>query len=138
MYALPPKADMCSATKDVRFVPKADIVGHLQRPNERGQISIYVSSRTNQRWDFLRYCCMPIYFFRLSTDEILVGDEGEELPSREAAIALAKEIAQDLSANQQPSYIRETAVVVTDEAGTELFRTPLKVDATSVRYDKSG
>ena len=56
----------------------------------------------------------------------------------EAAIALAKEIAQDLSANQQPSYIRETAVVVTDEAGTELFRTPLKVDATSVRYDKSG
>ena len=27
MSALPPKADMCSATRDVRFVPKADIVG---------------------------------------------------------------------------------------------------------------
>ena len=25
MSALPPKADMCGATKDVRFVPKADI-----------------------------------------------------------------------------------------------------------------
>ena len=25
MSALPPKADMCSATGDVRFVPKADI-----------------------------------------------------------------------------------------------------------------
>ena len=25
MSGLPPKADMCSATKDVRFVPKADI-----------------------------------------------------------------------------------------------------------------
>ena len=25
MSALPPKADMCSATRDVRFVPKADI-----------------------------------------------------------------------------------------------------------------
>jgi hypothetical protein len=26
MSALPPKADMCSATRDVRFGPKADIV----------------------------------------------------------------------------------------------------------------
>ena len=25
MSALPPKADMCTATRDVRFVPKADI-----------------------------------------------------------------------------------------------------------------
>ena len=25
MSALPPKADMCSATRDVRFVPKADM-----------------------------------------------------------------------------------------------------------------
>ena len=25
MSALPPKADICSATRDVRFVPKADI-----------------------------------------------------------------------------------------------------------------
>ena len=25
MSALPPKADMCSATRNVRFVPKADI-----------------------------------------------------------------------------------------------------------------
>ena len=25
MSALPPKADMCGATRDVRFVPKADI-----------------------------------------------------------------------------------------------------------------
>ena len=26
MSALPPKADMCSATRDVRFVPEADIL----------------------------------------------------------------------------------------------------------------
>ena len=40
MSALPPKADMCSATQDVRYVPKADIhtprvwtsrLGHSQR-----------------------------------------------------------------------------------------------------------
>ena len=29
MSALPPKADMCSATRDVRFVPLADIPGGL-------------------------------------------------------------------------------------------------------------
>ena len=27
MSALPPKADMCGATRDVRFVPKADMNG---------------------------------------------------------------------------------------------------------------
>jgi hypothetical protein len=27
MSALPPKADMCGATRDVRFGPKADIIG---------------------------------------------------------------------------------------------------------------
>jgi hypothetical protein len=81
---------------------------------------------------------MPIYFFRLSTVEILPDDEGEELPSREAATALAKEVAHDLSASQQPSYVLGKAVVVTDEAGTELFRTPLKVETASRRYDKSG
>ena len=82
---------------------------------------------------------MPIYFFRLSAAysqqfEILPDDEGEELPSREAAITLAKEVAHDLSANQEPSYVRGKAVVVTDEAGAELFRTPL-VDTASRRYD---
>src|SRR5262245_28022312 len=29
MSGLPPKADMCSATRDVRFGPKADICGAL-------------------------------------------------------------------------------------------------------------
>jgi hypothetical protein len=29
MSALPPKADMCSALADVRFVPEADICGAL-------------------------------------------------------------------------------------------------------------
>ena len=29
MSALPPKADMCSATRDVRFVPIADIETNL-------------------------------------------------------------------------------------------------------------
>jgi hypothetical protein len=67
---------------------------------------------------------MPLYFFRLSSDD-LVPDEGEELPSHEAAIAEAKEIAREVSSNQQPSYVRGKAIVVTDEAGTEVFRTPL-------------
>jgi hypothetical protein len=44
------------ATRHVRFVPIADVVGHLQRPNERDQISVYVGNRTNKGWDFLHYC----------------------------------------------------------------------------------
>jgi hypothetical protein len=32
MSALPPKADMCGATRDVRFVPKADIEGSFDQP----------------------------------------------------------------------------------------------------------
>jgi hypothetical protein len=31
MSALPPKADICSATRYVRFVPKADITGDIGR-----------------------------------------------------------------------------------------------------------
>ena len=79
---------------------------------------------------------MPLYFFRLSTVD-LVPDEGAELPSREAVVTLAKEIARDLSRNQRRSYVRGMAIVVTDEAGTEVFRAPLKVDSVGRRYDKS-
>ncbi|MGA6934180.1 MAG: hypothetical protein WB041_02155, partial [Pseudolabrys sp.] len=56
MSALPPKADMCGANRNVCFVPKADMVGHLQRPNERDQLCVYFSNRTKQGWDFLHYC----------------------------------------------------------------------------------
>ena len=40
MSALPPKADMCSATRDVRFVPKADI----------GFLFDHVVGLRKQRW----------------------------------------------------------------------------------------
>jgi hypothetical protein len=30
MSALPPKADMCGATRDVRFGPEADTAAHLE------------------------------------------------------------------------------------------------------------
>ena len=46
MSALPPKADMCGATRDVRFVPIADMCGALvhvcSRPEAVGNIA--------QRW----------------------------------------------------------------------------------------
>ena len=40
MSALPPKADMCGATRDVRFVPKADI--------RRGYSSMRLSARSKK------------------------------------------------------------------------------------------
>ena len=33
--ALPPKADMCGATRDVRYGPKADIARAIQSPHRR-------------------------------------------------------------------------------------------------------
>ena len=41
MSALPPKADMCGATRDVGFVPKADIASFNHR----------VGSLQQRRWD---------------------------------------------------------------------------------------
>ena len=37
MSALPPKADMCGATRDVRFGPKADMLVSTNMFIERGQ-----------------------------------------------------------------------------------------------------
>ena len=38
MSALPPIADMCGATRDVRFVPIADIAPHsIRSPRRRGR-----------------------------------------------------------------------------------------------------
>src|SRR5262249_21445185 len=34
MSALPPKADMCGATRDVRFGPIADIAGTMRSPRQ--------------------------------------------------------------------------------------------------------
>src|SRR5215471_17815500 len=39
MSALPPKADMCSATRDVCFGPKADIVFFHNFQTQRGRLS---------------------------------------------------------------------------------------------------
>jgi len=42
MSASPPKADMCGATRDVRFGPKADIAG-LTRKSNSATLQSYVS-----------------------------------------------------------------------------------------------
>ena len=44
MSALPPKADMCSATRDVRFVPKADscTAAKIKEGLARGQFRVLV------------------------------------------------------------------------------------------------
>ena len=48
MSALPPKADMCGATRDVRFVPKADIVP-TRRLHRRGQ-AIWAALQYRATW----------------------------------------------------------------------------------------
>src|SRR4029079_12376812 len=39
MSALPPKADMCGATRDVCYGPEADIVGLIQSPRPRARLA---------------------------------------------------------------------------------------------------
>ena len=41
MSALPPKADMCSATRDVRFVPIADIVALIRSPRPLARLACW-------------------------------------------------------------------------------------------------
>jgi hypothetical protein len=52
MSALPPRADMCGATRDVRFGPKADIKSIIQSPHQRMRLSQTVWS-TPGLWLFL-------------------------------------------------------------------------------------
>src|SRR5262249_60983608 len=44
MSALPPKADMCGATRDVRYGPKADISNFIRSPRRHGQQATAVRS----------------------------------------------------------------------------------------------
>ena len=46
MSALPPKADMCGAIKDVRFVPKADISFAATRLHRGNNISYFLKKLT--------------------------------------------------------------------------------------------
>ena len=44
MSALPPKADMCGATRDVRFVPKADIRSPSYCPSDQDRLHFAAAS----------------------------------------------------------------------------------------------
>ena len=59
MSALPPKADMCGATGDVRFVPIADMTCTNRKTASRGGLSEIRSGVLTGR---LR---CPLYFFQL-------------------------------------------------------------------------
>ena len=62
MSALPPKADMCSATRDVRFVPIADITPLIRSPRRRAPISVGGTLRPS-----------ALAVLRLITSSYLVG-----------------------------------------------------------------
>jgi hypothetical protein len=67
---------------------------------------------------------MPKYFFRLSSDDHVPKD-GEELPGPEQAAIEAAAVARELAANARPAEINGKSVVVTDQAGAEIFRASL-------------
>ena len=67
MSALPPRADMCSATRDVRFVPEADINDMSGAAAIAGERGVSLSAGLPQRWrhntgsDCRSHDCLPKY-----------------------------------------------------------------------------
>jgi hypothetical protein len=70
---------------------------------------------------------MPRYFFHLSSDGRgpADGEQGEEFSGLRQVATEALAIARELAKNRPTGEISGTAVVVTDEAGVEVFRVPL-------------
>jgi len=68
---------------------------------------------------------MPRFFFNL-TNHTKVNDDRGELCTLEQARNTALEVAAELGRNQNRNKIRGVSIAVTDEDGTELFRTPLR------------
>jgi hypothetical protein len=50
MSALPPKADMCGATSDVRFGPKADVVGQRMHAIRAERVKGWFNGRPRHRF----------------------------------------------------------------------------------------
>ena len=76
MSALPPKADICSATKDVRFTPKADMCGAQRHVRfvpiaDIDVYSITSSARASTDGGIVRPCAFAV--LRLITSSYLVG-----------------------------------------------------------------
>ena len=58
MSALPPKADMCGATRDVRYVPKADIANLMRFDPLRAQtVDVKMVSRSSSSFSIIFALC---------------------------------------------------------------------------------
>jgi Domain of unknown function (DUF6894) len=68
---------------------------------------------------------MARYFFHFSGTRPVEDDEGEEFPTREAAIAAGSEVARDLGAHRHPSETIGWVLRVTDETGAEIASFPI-------------
>jgi len=63
---------------------------------------------------------MNRYFFHLTGELPCEDTEGEEFPTPEAAVAEAKQVAQDLAQNRGESETRDWMLRVTDGRGDEI------------------
>ena len=63
---------------------------------------------------------MDRYFFHLTGKFLREDNEGEEFPTPEAAVAEAKQVAQELAQNRAESETRDWTLRVTDSRGDEI------------------
>jgi hypothetical protein len=65
------------------------------------------------------------YYFHLDNEHTIEDDEGEQFETLAKAQTHAQEVAQELSAHQTESHIRDVFIRVVDGRGNEVFRTSL-------------
>jgi hemerythrin superfamily protein len=78
------------------------------------------------------------YFFHLSDGNLIQDDAGEVCKTLEEAKQFAINVAAELGQNRDAKDIQGEYVCVTDEDGTEVFRTPLVNLKRMVKADNLG
>jgi hypothetical protein len=63
---------------------------------------------------------MPRFYFQLVGDLPVEDDEGEEFPTREAAVEEARKVVLDFIHNYELGDLRRRTLRVTDETGAEV------------------
>jgi hypothetical protein len=74
---------------------------------------------------------MPRFFFHLSDGVTIEDNRGTRCNTRADARVFAIQLAADQALNPKFGKIADLSILVTDEGGTEVFRTPIVTTAVT-------
>ena len=78
---------------------------------------------------------MPRFFFHLADGVLIEDNHGSRCNTREDARVFAQSLAAEYGRNRKFEKIEDLSVRVTDETGTEVYRTPVVNLAAKVTAD---